>query len=719
MSESDSSLTPPPPTDDEMAQVAEPVAAKASPHKKKRKSKKNANILSFFKTEDPPSPPRKKRPASPPHELVAEDNPDIGVSISRVNRVPSRRECDPSPDSTVETRANISILQFIIMFRSRFNDVFPPKTPNFGPQDIERGVADELPSSQIESLLCALLGLVLNRKKPVEKGHYGRALEEAIQTHKPEWPKAWGSINPLSGGRSFNTMAPSERITLFKALILWSLHSCEAIKATIAETYKSRSTKDKNDTNIPLSVQPWGRDGDKRRYWLVEGRDDTSFRVYRESNPLLKTVHWWSVAGSIDEIRTLAQKLLDDDGTKEAKALSEKMLNAIPRFEATEVKRKRREYRVNRVAAFTRPEPGFSLYEGRTRGKRLKYTYSDEEDYGSDATSVRRSGRHTSAVPSGPAGPTVTASGRHVRSRATGLYGESLLSGQTTERASPATGEYVRSEGSEEPQAPAHGRSTRAAAHATNGWEKGRKHIETYNDVDEMDDEEDASSSGGEWDGGDEGDDDQMDVDEEDVDDESSEDDDAEPRSLVVHLKYHKGPHPASTSAQPVHHEQHASSATEHAASHPMEPTPGPSLESAPVPTPAPIPTQQLPSISQAIGKTYPLPQHPPPPAAPIALPHPVPMEPAVVPRPVPQMTNGFPAHQAHILNPLPPAPPAQSALPPPHMQPKQPSSFAPTPPYGPSEVKPQVPTVVGQEASTPYVPPTSLPNPTPASSWQ
>lgn len=54
------------------------------------------------------------------------------------------------------------------MFRSRFHEVFPTKLPNFGPQDLEFGVADTVPSPQIESLLCALLALVLNRKKPVE-----------------------------------------------------------------------------------------------------------------------------------------------------------------------------------------------------------------------------------------------------------------------------------------------------------------------------------------------------------------------------------------------------------------------------------------------------------------------------------------------------------------------------------------------------------------------
>lgn len=54
------------------------------------------------------------------------------------------------------------------MFRSRFTDAFPPKLVNFGPQDIERGVVDAVPSPQVEALLCALLALVLNRKKPIE-----------------------------------------------------------------------------------------------------------------------------------------------------------------------------------------------------------------------------------------------------------------------------------------------------------------------------------------------------------------------------------------------------------------------------------------------------------------------------------------------------------------------------------------------------------------------
>jgi hypothetical protein len=145
---------------------------------------------------------------------------------------------------------------------------------------------------------------------------------------------------------------------------------------------------------------------------------------------------------------------------------------------------------------------------------------------------VRRSGRQSARdTPAAPSGPTVTASGRQVRSRATGMYGETLHSGQVTDHASPATGDYVRSDVSEEPQAD-HGRSTRAAARGTTN---GRALNRTL----DSEDEEDATS----WDGGNDDDEpDQMDLDddEEDAGEDSSDEED-EPQSLMVTLRYGKG----------------------------------------------------------------------------------------------------------------------------------------------------------------------------------
>lgn len=114
---------------------------------------------------------------------------------------------------------------------------------------------------------------------------------------------------------------------------MWSLGSSEAVQNIIKEKYKQQRHDD--DKNQPLSVQSWGRDGDKRRYWLVEGLDDTNFRLYRESNPALKNVTWRSIAGSIDELRLVATKL-DDEGSQAARKLRDSIQAAIPRFEAGE-----------------------------------------------------------------------------------------------------------------------------------------------------------------------------------------------------------------------------------------------------------------------------------------------------------------------------------------------------------------------------------------------
>jgi hypothetical protein len=86
-SDSDSALSSAPPTEDEMPIDTEPTAtAKTAPKTNNKKKKKSSTILTFFNKRSP-SPPRRKRPASPPHEYVPEDNPDIAVRIQRVNRV--------------------------------------------------------------------------------------------------------------------------------------------------------------------------------------------------------------------------------------------------------------------------------------------------------------------------------------------------------------------------------------------------------------------------------------------------------------------------------------------------------------------------------------------------------------------------------------------------------------------------------------------------------
>ena len=93
---------------------------------------------------------------------------------------------------------------------------------------------------------------------------------------------------------------------------------------------------------------------------------------------------------------------------------------------------------------------------------------------------------------------------------------------------------------------------TRGSAQRTVTNNRSRKHIEGYNALDDMDDESDATSSGGDWDGGDDEevdgqiaeDEDDDDVDMSDTGDSADEADysKAKRKSLVVSLRYHKTP---------------------------------------------------------------------------------------------------------------------------------------------------------------------------------
>ncbi|KAK3334009.1 hypothetical protein B0T19DRAFT_459524 [Cercophora scortea] len=444
---------------------------------------RRSGILKFFhKVDKNPvmepketTPPRQKREPSPPHEYVLADNPDIAVRVCAVGR-------------------------FIVMFRARFTEAFPKSLANFGPQELERDVVETIPGERVEHFLCALLGLLLNRKQDVKPGHYNRALEEAIQTHKGQWAKDWESHNPLANSATFATMTPVQRLSLLRTLVHWTLSSSDVVKNMINQNYKNRHD---DDLNITLSVQPWGSDGDKRRYYLIEGIDDTAFRVYRESNPAGLQRTWWSVAGTIDELKALGEKLETTDRGPKARALAKRITNSIPRFEATEEKRRRREYRQMRKEQFKRPETGFSLYEGRTRGKRMKYTYSDDEgEFDTDSTTNRRSTRNTrNHTPAEPSGPVTTASGRQVRASARLNADSASIEAHSVTgsvQGDAKTTEDVEMAHEEKPAVSRTGRPRRSAAvhHGTNGWSAKKRKSEEYESDLEDDDEEDEPDFG-------------------------------------------------------------------------------------------------------------------------------------------------------------------------------------------------------------------------------
>ena len=313
-----------------------------------------------------------------------------------------------------------------------------------------------------------------------------------------------------------------------------------------------KQTRKDDDRNQPRSVQSWFSDSHRRRYWLVEGQEDSNFRVYRENDgKTSKTNTWFSVAGSIDEINALADKFAEE-GTLNARQNADKLRSVIPRFEANEEKRRRREYRQLQKSRFTRPEPGFSLYEGRTRGKRAKYTFDDGEDvFDSDGLSARRSTRNGTPVDTGPV---VTASGRQVKSRVGGMYGETLSTDQRKEHDYNEGFDPGEDEDSDDdmPATAPGGRPMRSAR-----AQPDRRGSRTdYGDDDDMEESDEKQSEGEEWSGDEnEPDDEESEGDESDGDvsgDELAADEGDMQKSLVVQLRYRprRTPVPPSSRAR-------------------------------------------------------------------------------------------------------------------------------------------------------------------------
>ena len=125
------------------------------------------------------------------------------------------------------------------------------------------------------------------------------------------------------------------QLKFLRTLVLWALSDSEAVQAIIKDSYKS--SRQTEDRNVGLAVVPWFIDTfSKRKYYLVEGKEDTYFRLYRENNAISqKTNTWFSVAGDIDEINAIAEKF-DAETAAQSKAIAMKLKAAIPRFEAGE-----------------------------------------------------------------------------------------------------------------------------------------------------------------------------------------------------------------------------------------------------------------------------------------------------------------------------------------------------------------------------------------------
>ena len=171
----------------------------------------------------------------------------------------------------------------------------------------------------------------------------------------------------------------------------------------------------------------------------------------------------------------------------------------------------------------------------------MKYTFSDEED-ASDAPSSRQSTRRSGfSTPAEHAGPTVTASGRQVKSRLGGMYGETILVDQ---RKGIENGKKLTAASEPETEEDLPNTSGRSRRITRNFAVSGRRG--EYSSGDGDDNACDAESTGNEWSGDDAPDEAGPDFDGDEQDEEMSSDNSEledvpekqKQDSLVVQLRY-------------------------------------------------------------------------------------------------------------------------------------------------------------------------------------
>lgn len=176
----------------------------------------------------------------------------------------------------------------------------------------------------------------------------------------------------------------------------------------------------------------------------------------------------------------------------------------------------------------------------------MRYTYSDgEED--SDATSGQRSGRTSAYATPSEIGPTITSSGRHVKSRLGGMYGESLPLDQRREI--DREQDEKQSNNGDGDTVQATGRHVRPVARGRGRYAEGlQSESETDAGAESSgkewsgnEDESDESEPEAEFDDGEEEDGDMTGIEDEEEDDNTQE-------SLVVQLRYRPGSKLASLS---------------------------------------------------------------------------------------------------------------------------------------------------------------------------
>ncbi|CEP16326.1 hypothetical protein [Parasitella parasitica] len=335
---------------------------------------------------------------------------------------------------------------FIYAFTATFNhhedmSILYHRLPNFTPQDLEDEIQKE-ESELIHQIICACLGNVLNRSKPIEsfKVSLQQLLTDKIKAFEIDL-----QVNPLLR-QSYYSLPVDQKLYILYSMIEWQLQDSTAVKTMIDGFYQQNGQSGSN----PIISHPIGRDGQKRTYWQF----GESSWIWRQTNSTKLLDQWKTVCKNRQDIEQLVESF---SGTKSraekalVKVIEERIYDIANKEEQKKLRKERAELRkLVPVEVSITPT---TLRSRGNRSQRVHYNFDDiygideeenneadddsfEDEYdAADLTNGRKRQRSRRA-PSPPRPPPTRWSSRLNRGTATEISAETVeIDGQSVEAA--------------------------------------------------------------------------------------------------------------------------------------------------------------------------------------------------------------------------------------------------------------------------------------------
>ncbi|GAN11043.1 hypothetical protein MAM1_0456d10596 [Mucor ambiguus] len=280
-------------------------------------------------------------------------------------------------------------IAFIYAFSATFNphqEVSPQyyKLPYFTPQDLEDEIQKK-ESELIHQIICACIGNILNRSKPVEsfKNSLQQLITDKMKTFDIDFesnPLLKQNYNALTvntkvspsrrKSKRVSTADMHQKLYILYSLVEWQLQDSSAVKL-IVDTY---NLQDGLTAANPIMARPVGTDSKRRKYWQF---GDSPW-IWRETNGIKSLSQWETLCRNRQDLEQVVDSFSASTSRLEkalVKTIKEEIYDIADREEQRKLRKERAEMRkLIPVEVSITPT---TLRSRGNRSQRVHYTFDD------------------------------------------------------------------------------------------------------------------------------------------------------------------------------------------------------------------------------------------------------------------------------------------------------------------------------------------------------